>query len=45
MNDKSLLAIAFIIYVIFVLFIRVIITGVLAKWLHLEILLHFFLSY
>jgi len=35
-----LLVIAFIIYVKFVLFIRVIITGVLATWSNLEILLH-----
>jgi len=40
----SLLAIAFIIYVKFVLFIRVIIMGVLAMWSNLEILLHLFLS-
>jgi len=40
----SLLAIAFIIYVEFVLFIRVIITGVLAMWSNLKILLYLFLS-
>jgi len=38
------LAIAFIIYVIIVLFISVIINGVLAMWSNLEILLHLFLS-
>jgi len=40
----TLLAIAFIIYVKFVLFISVTITGVLAMWSNLEILLHLFLS-
>jgi len=51
MKDVSLLAIAFIIYAwrdvvttCFVLFMRVIVTGVLAKWSNLEILLHIILS-
>jgi len=44
MNKVSLLAIAFIMYAIFVLFMRVIITGVLAMWSNLEILLRLFLS-
>jgi len=44
MNNMSLLAIAFIIYVIFALFLRVIIAVVLAMWSNLEILLHLFLS-
>jgi len=51
MNDVSLLAIAHIIYarrevttMCFVLFIRDMVTGVLAMWSNLEILLHLFLS-